>query len=251
MFKYAITRTPPQTFADGITTSKLGKPDYSLMLKQHAAYNQILKDLGLEVTLLEALPDFPDSHFVEDVAVVMPEVAVITNPGASARNGEAVLIEPVLAKYRPIERIKSPGTMDGGDVLLVGKRFFVGLSERTNKAGVKQFSEIVSKYGYETIPVPVSKGLHFKSSVNAAGNILFVCESFAERGEIVGYEKIIIPQGEEYAANTLWINGTLITPAGYPQTKRKLENLGLPIIELEVSEACKMDGGLTCMSLRF
>jgi dimethylargininase len=136
-------------------------------------------------------------------------------------------------------------------VLLVGKCFFVGISERTNRSGAEQFAKIVAKFGYETVPAPVSKGLHFKSSVNAAGNTLLVCEDFADRQEIKDYQKIIVARGEEYAANTLWINGTLITPAGYPKTRKKLETLGLPIIELDSSEACKMDGGLTCMSLRF
>jgi dimethylargininase len=250
MFKLAITRTPPTTFADGITTSDLGKPNHALMLKQHEAYIQTLKSLGLVVVNLEPLPQFPDSHFVEDVAVVMDEVAVITNPGAPARNGEPAFMEAVLAKYRPLEHISSPGTMDGGDVLQVGKRFFVGISERTNAEGARQFGAIVAKYGYESIPVPVAKGLHLKSSVNAAGNTLLVCESFADREEIKGFEKLIIPTGEEYAANTLYINGTLITPAGYPKTKKKLESLGMPIIVIDLSEACKMDGGLTCMSLR-
>jgi dimethylargininase len=251
MFTTAITRTPPENFAQGITTSTLGKPDYSLVLQQHQPYIHTLQSLGLNVVNLEPLPGFPDSYFVEDVAVVIPEVAIITNPGAPARNGEVAYIDSTLKNYRKIERIQSPGTMDGGDVLLVEKRFFIGISERTNPAGIDQFAKIVAKFGYETVPVPVAKGLHFKSSVNAAGNILLVCEDFAKREEIKDYQKILIPPGEEYAANTLWVNGTLITPAGYPATRKLLDALGMPVIELDVSEVCKMDGGLTCMSLRF
>lgn len=252
MFKFAITRTPCENFAQGITTSNLGAPDYNLMISQHKAYVETLSSLGLEVEVLEAENGFPDAHFVEDTAVVTPDVAVITNPGADSRKGEVATIEPVLSKYRPIEKIEAPGTVDGGDILMVGNHFFIGLSERTNHEGAAQLGRILEKYGHTWTTVPVAAGLHFKSSVNYVGkNSLLVTRDFASRKELAGYELIVLERGEEYAGNTLLINNTLIMPAGYPDTKSKLEPLGMKIIELETSETKKMDGGLTCLSLRF
>ena len=148
-FTHAITRKPGKNFALGITTANLGKPDYELMIKQHQTYVQILKLLGLIVIELDALSEFPDSYFVEDSAIVTPEAAIITNPGADARKGEVEFMEPVLAKYRKIDRIKAPGTVDGGDVLMVDKQFFIGISDRTNEDGAKQLAAILKKYGVD------------------------------------------------------------------------------------------------------
>ncbi|MCP4116124.1 MAG: amidinotransferase [Desulfobacteraceae bacterium] len=252
MFKFAITRIPCKNFDRGITTAGLGAPDYELMLDQHKAYIETLENLGLDVEILEAENDFPDAHFVEDTAVVTPDVAVITNPGADARKGEEVTIEAALSKYRPVEKIKEPGAVDGGDVLMVGTHFFIGLSDRTNAEGAAQLGKTLEKYGNTWDTVPVAAGLHFKSSVNYVGkNTLLVTKEFASRKELQGYELIVLKEGEEYAGNTLIINETLIMPAGYPDTKAKLEKLGMNIVELETSETRKMDGGLTCLSLRF
>lgn len=252
MFTNAITRKPGKDFASGITTSQLGRPDYLLMLAQHQDYMDTLRSIGLKVDVLEDLPGFPDAFFVEDVAVVFPEAAVITRPGALARRGEEERMEPVLARYRSLFFIEAPGTLDGGDVLMVDKHFFVGISERTNAEGAAQLGKILTQYGYSWTPVPVEKGLHFKSDVNYVGeDTLLVTERFINRGELDGYKKILVEPGEEYAANTLLVNDCLLTPMGFPVTAEKLQELGLHIIELDVSEARKMDGGLTCMSLRF
>jgi dimethylargininase len=252
MFTHAITRKPGPDFAAGISTSNLGQPDYERMLTQHMTYVNTLRVLGLAVVELEALPGYPDAYFVEDVAVVVPEAAVITRPGAAARLGEEASMAPVLAQYRPLARIEAPGTLDGGDVLLVDRHCFVGVSERTNEAGADQLAQILAGYGYGCTAVPVAAGLHFKSSVNWVGDkTLLVTVDFADRPELAGYEKIVVPEGEEAAANVLWVNGRLLIPQGYPQTKQKLLDWGADIIELDTSEAAKMDGGLTCMSLRF
>jgi dimethylargininase len=251
-FTHAVTRQPGENFAQGITTSNLGVPNYLRMLAQHTAYTENLKCLGLSVTELEALPNFPDAYFVEDVAVITPEVAVITNPGAASRNGEQHAIEPVLAQYREIEHILPPGTLDGGDVLMVGKHFWIGISERTNLLGAAQLGAILERLGNTWVAVPVEAGLHFKSSVTwIGGNHLLISAAFAGQPEFEGFRQIVVDPTEEYACNTLWINDVLLTPRGFPKTLAQLKTLGLPIIELETSEAQKMDGGLTCMSLRF
>lgn len=252
MFSTAITRKPGKNFTQGITTANLGKPSYPDMLAQHNAYIEALKKVSLRVIELEPLPEYPDAYFVEDVAVVTPDVAVISNPGAEARNGEQQYIESMLAQFREIAHIKSPGTLDGGDVLMVGKHFFIGLSERTNPLGAAQLGEILESYGNTWISVPVGAGLHLKSSVNwVGGDTLLIGAAFAGQPEFEDYEQIVIDPKEEYACNTLWINDTLLTPKGFSKTLEQLKTLGLLVIELETSEIEKMDGGLTCMSLRF
>jgi len=256
MFTHAITRQPGENFALGITTSGLGKPDYMRMLSQHNAYVETLKSLGLEVTVLPALPGYPDAYFVEDAAVVTRDIAVITRPGVKARQGEEIAIEPELARYREIARIEAPGTLEGGDVLMVGRHFFIGVSERTNQEGARQLGKILEKYGNASTAVPVGDGLHLKSSVNYIGNsggrhTLLITEEFCTLSLFNGYEKIIVGSTEAHACNTLLVNERLITPRGFPKTLKELKKLGMGIIELDMSEAQKMDGGLTCMSLRF
>jgi dimethylargininase len=252
MFSHAIVRKPGIDFAGGITTSNLGNPDYSSMLQQHTAYTQTLQRLGLHVDILEPLPGFPDAYFVEDPAVVLPDVAVLTFPGAKARQGEQDAMEAILSLNLPVERINPPGTLDGGDVMMVDEHFYIGISKRTNSEGAAQLGRILEKCGYVWHTVPVEAGLHLKSSVNYVGNgTLLVTSEFIGRPEFKPYRKVLIDADESYASNTLWINDTLLTPRGFPKTLTKLEKLGLPIIELEMSEARKMDGGLSCMSLRF
>ena len=251
-FKFAVTRRPGKTFGNGITTSHMGVPSYELVLKQHAAYIDTLKSIGLDVIELEPLPDYPDAHFVEDTAVVTPEVAIITNPGAPSRRGEEKSIAEALRPYRPVEYIQAPGTVDGGDVLMMGNHFFVGISERTNHQGADQMGQILKKHGKAVSTIPVGAGLHFKSSVNcAAPDTLLMTREFKDHDAFKGYNRIPVDGKESYAANTLWINDHLLIPKGFPDTKAKLERLGLPIFELDVSEMQKMDGGLTCLSIRF
>ena len=252
MFIHAIVRKPGDDFAHGITTSNLGPPHYELMMKQHEDYIKTLRSLGLELIVLNSLPDYPDAYFVEDTAVITPEVAIITNLGVEDRKGEEDTIERALATYRKTVRIHAPGTVDGGDVLMVGTHFFIGISERTNKEGAEQLGCIFQEYGYTWTTVLVEAGLHLKSSVNYIGkHTLLITERLAGRNEFKQYNKISVDKTEEYAANTLLINNSLITPKGFPNTMKKLEPRGFDIIELDVSEVRKMDGGLTCMSLRF
>ena len=252
MFTHAITRLPGENFADGLTTADLGRPDYRLILQQHAAYRQVLLSLGLDVLVLPPEPNYPDGYFVEDPAIVTPKIAIITIPGASSRQGEQGTLGPFLEYYRPLSFIQPPGCVDGGDVLMVGNHFFIGLSERTNPAGAAQLGGHLAAAGHTYETVPVAAGLHLKSSVNFIGiHTLLLTRSLSTYPGFANYEKIILDVGEEYAANTLLVNDTLLMPAGFPKTHARLTALGLPVIELDVSEVHKMDGGLTCMSLRF
>lgn len=251
-FTHAIARLPGPDAASGLTTSGLGRPDLSLLLEQHSAYVETLRRLGLEVEVLSAAPGLPDAYFVEDTAVVIPEIAVITRPGAPSRRGETVSVESALARHRPLRRIELPGTLDGGDVLQAGGRFFIGLSARTNEDGARQLGAILSSFGHSWTAVPVEAGLHLKSSVNALGDRIVVLASGFPTKEIFrSYERIVLDPEDDYAANALWINGTILLPKGFPRAAEKIARLGLPIAEIETTEMRKMDGGLTCLSLRF
>lgn len=251
-FQNAIARLPSATCGQGLTTSSLGAPDAQRTRQQFDTYISTLLGLGLTVTVLPEQPAFPDSHFVEDTAVVGPEFAVLTHPGAPSRRGETATIEPVLWRYRSVTRMSANAHMDGGDVLMVDKRFFVGLTSRTDEAGVREFAAAVEPFGYRVDAIEVSDGLHLKSIVNYVGrNTLILNEEGARNPAFAGFSHLILDKAEEYAGNTLWINDTLITPSGYPDTLAKLQTVGLPILQLDTSEIKKMDGGLTCLSLRF
>lgn len=252
IFTHAIARRPGREMAAGITTSRLGRPDLDKALDQFEAYVGELTDCGVEVTVLDALEGYPDAHFVEDTAVVTPELAVITHPGAESRRGEVPSIAAVLEPLRRVVYVQPPGTIDGGDVLMIDGHFFIGLSDRTNRSGASQMGDALAGFGYTWSAVPVAAGLHFKSSVNAVGDkTLLTTRTFADHPALEGFDRIVVSRDEEYAGNTLLVNGRLIMPSGFPDTRRKLQALNKPIIELDTSEFRKMDGGLTCLSLRF
>jgi dimethylargininase len=250
--KHAIVRRPAASLGGGITTANLGVPDVELAARQFDHYVAALAAGGLTVEVLEACAAFPDAHFVEDTAVITPEVAVITRPGAAARRGEADLMAPVLAAHRPVQRIAAPGTVDGGDVLVVGDRVLIGLSGRTDEAGARQLARILEGHGLSCALLPVGGGLHLKSSVNLVDDgVLLVSEDLAGRPELESFRLLVAPARETYACNALLVNDHLLLPAGYPETRRLVSSLGREIVELDTSEFRKMDGGLTCLSLRF
>ena len=250
MYTKAIVRRPGRNFAEGITASNLGKPDFEKALEQHSAYCEALKGCGLELKVLEADERYPDGCFVEDTAIVTGEVAVITRPGAASRMGEEAKIEETLSEFRKIETIKHPGTLDGGDVLKVENHFFTGISGRTNRDGARQLSAILSKYGYTVSETEVGEGLHLKSGIAYLGKGNFI--SLDGLSKITGSSAIIISDQEEsYSANCLRLNDYLLIPKGFPKSKKKIVELGYKIIELDMSEFRKMDGGLTCLSLLF
>lgn len=250
-YSRAIVRRPGRDLGAGITSAGLGPPSFELACRQHDAYAEALRGAGLAVEVLEALAGYPDAYFVEDVAVVLDDVAVVTRPGAAARRGETEAMEPTLVARRPTVRIEPPGTLDGGDVLLVGRRAFIGISGRTNRAGAGQLGALLARRGYQWSAVPLAAGLHLKSSVNTVGeDCLLVAQGFPV-APFAGFRLLEVPASEAYAANSLWVNGLLLTPQGFPRTREALAAVGAEVRELDVSEPRKMDGGLTCMSLRF
>lgn len=256
MFTKAIVRPPGPNFAAGLTSVDLGRPDHNLALDQHAAYCRVLVSCGLDLITLDQDQRHPDSTFVEDAAIATEHGAVITRPGAESRRGETEEIERVLLRPFPeLHRIVAPGTVDGGDICEAGNHFFIGLSHRTNEAGATQLARILALFGYTYSLIDIrglSNILHLKSGMAYLGsNRLAVIEALSGQKEFSGYELVHVNSAEEYAANCLLINGRVLIPAGFPKLKRQLEDLNYPTITLEMSEFQKMDGGLSCLSLRF
>jgi dimethylargininase len=256
MFKNCIVRRPCKAMVNGITSApELGKPDFQLALKQHDAYIAALKQTGVEVTVLEADENFPDSCFVEDTAVLTRKCAIISNPGASTRNREVQSMIPVIKQFysdEVIEYIKAPGTLEGGDIMMVGDHFYAGRSARTNEEGIRQFIEILEKYGLSGSEVPLEKVLHLKTGINyVEDNNMLVSGEFITKPDFASFNKIIIPEDEAYAANCIWMNGTVIVPEGYPVVEKSIREAGYPVIIVDTSEYKKLDGGLSCLSLRF
>lgn len=253
MFSRAIVRQPGKNLVDGITTAGLGAPDYNLALKQHDRYIDALELCGLEVTVMPADEDYPDGLFIEDAALVMSGCAVSTRPGASARRGEVGKVASELRSfYDKVEAIETPGTLDAGDIMMVGQHFYIGLSERSNQAGGEQLIEILKAHGYSGSMVAFSEALHLKSSVSyLENNRLVITGELCTKPEFAEFEHIEIDADEAYAANCVWINNRVLVASGYPKTSQVIADLGYQVIELDVSEFRKLDGGLSCLSLRF
>jgi len=207
----------------------------------------------LEVTVLEPDENFPDSTFVEDVALLTKECAIITNPGAPSRKGEIVEMKNVLQNfYTNIEEVKSPGTLEAGDVMMVGSHFYIGLSKRTNSNGAKQVIQFLEKYEMSGSVVELEKVLHLKTGVAyLENNNLVACGEFVSKREFQKFNIIEIDESESYAANCIWVNDNVLIPKGFPLTSRIIKKAGYIVKELDVSEFQKLDGGLSCLSLRF
>jgi dimethylargininase len=226
--------------------------DLAKAREQHRAYEQVLEKLGARVVSLPAEPALPDSMFVEDPAVVLDEIAVIFPLGRASRRPEAESIERVLSEFRRIERIALPATVEGGDVLRVERKLFVGLTRRTNAEGIRALAEIVTHYGYEVRAVPVSGCLHLKSAVTYLGrNTLLANRRWFDVSGFNGYEIVDVDPSEPDAANALAIGGTVVFPATFPKTRAILEGRGFHVTPLDVSELQKAEAGLTCSSLLF
>ena len=256
VFTKAIIRHPSVTFASGLTTVDLGKPDLEVALRQHQAYCEALESCGLELIRLPADEQHPDSTFVEDTAVLTPRGAVLTRPGDASRLGEVESIAPVVRDYfSSVYSIEEPGTVDAGDVCEAGEHFFIGISRRTNEHGAKQLAGLLESFGYTASLIDIrglSNILHLKSGMAyLPGGRLVVTGALRNVPEFSAYDLICLNSTEEYAANCLSVNGRILIASGFPTFKCELESLGHSIISLDMSEFQKMDGGLSCLSLRF
>jgi dimethylargininase len=253
MFTKGIVRTPCKNIKNALTTANLGPPDYSLAIQQHQEYIEALKRCELDVTVLNADENYPDSVFVEDTALLTPQCAIITNPGAASRKGEVVEMFNVLKRfYSNVETIVDPGTLDAGDVMMVDKQFFIGLSKRTNENGTHQLIALLNGYGMTGSTITLENALHLKSGVSyLEQNNLLATGEFLSKTEFQQFNIIKVDNDESYAANCVWINDKVLVPKGFPKAMRKIEKFGYETIEVDVSEFQKADGGLSCLSLRF
>ncbi len=268
MFTRAIVRPPSENFADGLTTSvNLGRPDFAMALTQHEAYCRALETCDLRLVRLEADEEYPDATFVEDTAVLTEKAAILTLPGEQSRRGEVGSIEKALAEFYPditrvggrsgdtSEKPVETATLDGGDVCEAGEHFFIGVSARTNRSGAEQLARVVGEFGYTSSLVDMRASpriLHLKSGIAYLDdNRLVLIDELAERQEFSEYEHVRITAREEYAANCVRVNEHVLVAAGHPNFEGTLRRLGYRTIAIEMSEFQKMDGGLSCLSLRF
>jgi dimethylargininase len=224
--------------------------------QQHGAYEQLLEKLGARVVSLPAEPDLPDSMFVEDPAIVLDELAVILPLGSATRRAEVGSLAPVLANFRKLEFVALPGTLEGGDVLRIGRKLFVGLTRRSNAEGIRQLAKILAPYGYEVTPVQVTGCLHLKSAVTYLGNQMGRDTLLANRGwfdttSLASGDFVEVDPSEPHAANALALGDTVILPASFPKTRAAVEAGGFHVTPLDISELQKAESGLTCSSLLF
>ncbi|MEP6884930.1 MAG: arginine deiminase family protein [Gammaproteobacteria bacterium] len=259
-FTRAIARPPARSFATGLSSAAEGAPDVDRALDQHAAYVGALRDCGLQVRLLEPDEAFPDGTFVEDTAIVTARGAVLTRPGAPSRAGEVHGIAACLRTFfADLMLIEPPGTVDGGDICEADGHFLIGVSARTNPDGAEQLTGHLARMGYTASVIDIRANaalLHLKSGIAYLGDGAWVADRAVE-GELRSQravevrDLILVPAAEAYAANCVRINEVVFAAAGYPQTSAALESRGRRIVTLEMSEFRKMDGGLSCLSLRF
>ncbi len=255
-FRHAIVRPPAHNFAQGLTTVDLGKPSVQKALEEHERYCEALSRCGLSLTRLPADPRHPDSTFVEDAAILTRGGAILTRPGAESRAGEVEAIAEALAPFFPtFRRIEAPGTLDGGDVCEAGDHFFVGISRRTNPEGARQLERLLSQDGFSCALVDIRENegiLHLKSGIAwLADRSLVVIDSLAEDAAFRDWERVRVSPAEDYAANCVRVNDEVLVAAGFPLLERSLSERGFRLDVLPMSEFQKMDGGLSCLSLRF
>lgn len=255
MTRLAITRSVSRSIERCELTHLARAPiDYARAVAQHRAYERALEEAGCRVVRAPAAHDMPDAVFVEDTAVVLEEVAIMTRPGAESRRGELEGVRDVLARHRRVETVEAPGTLDGGDVLRVGRRLFVGRSGRSNEAGIAQLRALSAGYGCEVISVKVRGCLHLKSAVTAVGpNVLLGNSRWVDRTDFAGLEWIEVDAGEPHAANALWVGDHIVYPGAYARTEALLrghaEAHGMILRLVDASELAKAEGGVTCCSL--
>jgi dimethylargininase len=247
----AFTRAVPTSLDRCLLTHIPREPiDIATVESQHRRYEEELRALGCTVTRLPAEPDLPDSMFVEDTAVVLEELAVITRPGAESRRAETAGVADALRTYRPLSYIREPGTLDGGDVLVIDKQIFAGLTARTNAHGLEQLRELVVPIGYTLREMKVRGCLHLKSAATqvASGKVV-VNPAWVEVAVFTDLERIEVDPAEPAAANALLVGSTLLFPSAYPRTAARLRRHGVTLRTIDVSEIAKAEGGLTCCSI--
>ena len=252
-FTHAIVRQPAKSIIKGLRAVDIGSPDYDQMICDHNDYVEALISAGVKVINLTALDKFPDGQFVEDTALCLPEAVILMRPGAPSRLGEVCEIEPQLRDlFKAVYEIEKPGHIEGGDILVTGKEILVGRSARTNENGVSQLSEIVTPLGYvmrEVFTPP--EILHFKTDCSLLGpDEILSTKRLQASGCFDGYQVINVADGEEAAANAIRVNDYVIMPAGFPKTKAILEEHGYKVKVINNTECAKLDGGMSCLSLR-
>ena len=249
----AITRNVSPSFAScQLEFLKRSEMDVARAAAQHREYEACLERLGARVFSLPSLPEYPDCVFVEDPALVLDEIAIATRMGAESRRGEIESLAGALAHFRPVLRLREPATLEGGDVVRMGKTLYVGLSRRTNAEGIRQLEDIVGPMGYQVIPVPVMGCLHLKSACCAvADDTVLMNPELIDPANIRVSRILSVPAEEPWAADSLRIGDTVLLPSSFPRTKQLLEANGFVVLAIDVSELQKAEAGITCMSLIF
>lgn len=253
MSMLAITReVSPNLDRCELTYLAREKIDTGLAIAQHRQYQQCLVELGCRLFTLPGDPELPDCVFVEDVAVVLDEVAIITRPGVASRHPEIAAVRAALEPFRPLRHIREPGLLDGGDVLSVGRTVYVGRSRRTNRAGIEQLDRLLKPHGYWVQPIEFNSCLHLKSAVTrVAEQTLLVQPEWVSPKLFAGLETIAVDSAEPHGANALWVMDTVVYPSGFERTRKRLEASGLEVRTVDQSELAKAEGGVTCCSLIF
>jgi len=253
-FKNAILRKPGNSAVRGLRAVDRGAPDIRLFLAEHEAYADALRRAGLNITVLEPLEAFPDSVFLEDAALCLPQGTVLLNPGTPSRSGET---KPLAMELRnlghDVHRLQPPGRIDGGDILMTNSEILVGLSARTDKAGFDALESLLASWGYPLRGVHTPKGvLHFKSDCSLLdGDTILATDRLGSSGCLSGFRLLIVPTGEEAAANSIRVNERVLVPEGHPATVEMLQRENYTVETVPVSQAALLDAGLSCMSLRF
>lgn len=249
----AVTRAVSPTLPDCELTHRPREPiNVANAVAEHAMYEEALRSLGATVIRAPDEPALPDAVFVEDAAIVLDEVAVMTRPGAPSRRPETASLAKVLSKYRPLQQIQQPGTLDGGDVLRVGRTLYVGLSTRTNRAAIAELETLLGEWDYDVNPVPLNGCLHLKSAATQVGeNLLLINERMVSPECFGPVDRVTVAPEEPDGANALWIGGAVVYPAHYPRTAERLDRAGVRVVEVPGTEVAKAEGGVTCCSVVF
>ena len=253
VFTHAIVREVSRSLAEcELVHLPRQKIDLALARRQHAAYVAALESAGVRVRVLPEAPALPDATFIEDPLLVLDEFAVVCRPGAASREPESEFLAREIAANRPVFRLAAPATLEGGDVLPIGRTLFVGNSSRTNREGIAQLERIVSRLGYRVVPVAVKNCLHLKTGITApADGLLLANPEWIEVGPFAGIEVVPVPPSEPWGANTLSVNGRVFVAATAPRTAELLAARGLEVLRIDISELQKAEAGLTCLSLLY